>query len=537
MHGIPERELFWNLGPERFFVYPLVMLGIAFFFKGLWDHIRLWLISTGPVPRDHIAARAMTVVKYALAHRRISFGYREAYAGVMHASIFIGFMTLLFVTTVIAIEDWLHIMFHVSFLKGGVYLAYSLTGDLGGLLLLFGVGMAFYRRYVMQADRISRPSPTNDDGRALAILAFLAVNGFVIEGIRMLLTEFHEQPGWLMWSPVGYAVASFLNTFAMSDEAYRVLHRAAWVTHLVTVALFIGYLPYSKFAHIFLSSAAMFFRDPVRNTQAKGALVPIENIEAAESYGVGKIEEFRFDQLVSFDGCTNCGRCQDNCPAYLSGKPLSPRKLIQDLRRNLLDVGPIIAAGGTAPEDKPLIGGVISEDVLWSCVTCRACMEACPVLIEHIPSIVDMRRNIVMMGAGEIPDSAQAALVNMERRGHPWRGSQHVRGDWMEKVPNVPEFTNGDEVEYLFWVGCTGALEDRAQRVTLSTIQVLQAAGVNFGVLGPEESCTGDPARRMGNEYLFQTMAQQTIEILQSHNTKKIITNCPPCFNTFKNEY
>lgn len=540
MHSVAEREILWNLGPERFFVYPLLFLAMAYTLKGFWDHARLWLIGKGPIPTDNLAARANTVLQYALGHRRIAFGYREAYAGLMHTSIFVGFMTLVLVTTIIAIEDWLWIMFQFSFLRGPIYLGYSLIGDLGGLLLLFGVGLAFYRRYVQHSDRVSRPSPTDDDGRALAVLAFLAVNGFVIEGIRILMTELADHRAWAMWSPVGMAFASFFGLFGLGDDALSVLHRISWTTHLITVALFIAMIPNTKFAHIVLSSASMFFRDPVRNTQAKGALVPIENIEQQMEegvLGVTKLTEFRFDQLVQFDGCTNCGRCQDNCPAYLSGKPLSPRKLIQDLRRNLLDVGPIVADGGEIPEEKKLIGVTIQEDTLWSCVTCRACMENCPVLIEHIPAIVDMRRSIVMMGEGEMPETAQAALVNMERRGHPWRGSQHVRGDWMEKAGDVQEFTDGNEIEYLFWVGCTGALEDRAQKVTLATIQVLQAAGVNFGVLGPEETCTGDPARRMGNEYLFQTMAQMTIEILQSRNTKKIITNCPHCFNTFKNEY
>ncbi|MBI4499413.1 MAG: (Fe-S)-binding protein, partial [Chloroflexi bacterium] len=533
---MPEREILWNLGPERFFVYPVVFLALAFVIKGLYDHYRLWRIGQGPVPLDHLGQRLAAVVAFVVAQRRVSFG-REPYAGLMHGLIYLGFLTLVLVTTVLAVDDWLHIMFGAHFLVGPVYLGYALVGDLGGVALLAGLTLAFYRRYVQQPDRLADPSPTSDDGRALGLLAFLAVNGFAIEGVRILLTELRDHPEWALWSPVGYLFSLFFSAFAMSDEGYRILHRVFWSAHLLTVALFLATIPTTKFAHILLSTANVFFRDPIRNTYAKGALVPIEDIEQQEVLGATKLTDFTFSQLVGFDGCTNCGRCQDNCPAYLSGKPLSPRKLVQDLRRHLLTDGRAVAAGGALPEDKPLIRGVIEEDTVWACVTCRACMEACPVLIEHIPAIVDLRRSLVMM-AGSIPEMAQNALMNMERRGHPWRGTQHVRGDWMELVPGgVPEFTDGDEVEYLYWVGCTGALEDRAMKVTLSVVNVLKAAGVNFGVLGPEETCTGDPARRMGNEFLFQMMAQQTIEILNSKKAKKIITNCPHCFNTMANEY
>jgi Fe-S oxidoreductase len=253
-------------------------------------------------------------------------------------------------------------------------------------------------------------------------------------------------------------------------------------------------------------------------------------------FGAAKLSDFTWKQLLDLDACTRCGRCQDNCPAWLSGKPLSPKFVILDLQAHMNATAKAVLAGAEAPYGNgAMIGGVITEDVLWSCTTCGACEEHCPVSIEHIGTIVDMRRNLVLE-QGSLPDTAEAALRSLEQRGHPWRGTQETRTSWTEGL-EVPTIADNPEAEYLFWVGCTGALVDRNIQVTKALAKILLQAGVSFAILGEEETCTGDPARRLGNEYLFQMLAQQNIETLKNHQVRKIVTHCPHCFNTLRNEY
>jgi Fe-S oxidoreductase len=272
-------------------------------------------------------------------------------------------------------------------------------------------------------------------------------------------------------------------------------------------------------------------------------LTPIK-IEEAETFGVSKIEDFTWKQLLDLDACTDCGRCQDRCPAYLTGKPLSPRKVIQDLKTQLLDRSSALLAAKAAaktatPTDgggiKALIGEVILEDELWACTTCRACQEICPVFIEHIDKIVDMRRSLVLEQA-KLPETGEAALRCIETRGHSCRGTTLTRTDWTIGL-DIKLLSEDSNVDLIYYVGCAAALEDRSMKVAVAVGKVLKAAGLNFAILGPEETCCGEPARRLGNEYLFQMQAMKNIEIFKKYNVKRIVTTCPHCFNTFKNEY
>ncbi|MEC7787821.1 MAG: (Fe-S)-binding protein, partial [Chloroflexota bacterium] len=267
----------------------------------------------------------------------------------------------------------------------------------------------------------------------------------------------------------------------------------------------------------------------------------IKDIEEQEVFGVGHVQDFTWKQLFELDACVRCGRCTEVCPANISGQPLSPMHLIQDLKGHLADVGPDIqmhrhATGDAGREVSPIamVGDVIKDETLWACRTCGACVQECPVLIEHVPTIVDMRRFLVMNEA-RLPANAQAALENIEMRGHPWRGTALERTTWMEGLGEVTIFDGTQD--YLYWVGCSGSLVERNLPITQSVFKLLRESGASFGVMGQEETCNGDPARRLGNEYLFQILAQQLIETFNSKNVQKVITNCPHCFNTFKNEY
>jgi Fe-S oxidoreductase len=406
-------------------------------------------------------------------------------------------------------------------------------------LCFVGVAGLTYRRYVVQ--------PTGLDNRRedlIILLWFLAVlgSGFIVEGARIGGTELGPHPDWALWSPIGALIAVVFSGLGVGEGQFLFWHRLWWWTHMIITFGFLTYIGYSKLSHLVFSPLNIL----LHKSRPRGALAPIVNLDKALEgdeeamanvrFGAAKLSDFTWKQLLDLDACTRCGRCQDNCPAWLSGKPLSPKFVILDLQAHMNATAKAVLAGAEAPYGNgAMIGGVITEDVLWSCTTCGACEEHCPVSIEHIGTIVDMRRNLVLE-QGSLPDTAEAALRSLEQRGHPWRGTQETRTSWTEGL-EVPTIADNPEAEYLFWVGCTGALVDRTIQVTKALAKILLQAGVSFAILGEEETCTGDPARRLGNEYLFQMLAQQNIETLHSHQVRKIVTHCPHCFNTLRNEY
>ena len=272
-----------------------------------------------------------------------------------------------------------------------------------------------------------------------------------------------------------------------------------------------------------------------RKLEPRGTLPTPTDLETAEVFGASRIQDFTWKELLDGYSCAVCGRCSDICPANITGKVLSPMHIVENMKEHVLEHGPGVVGGEDEQESKPLIGNWVSEEALWDCVTCGACIQECPVGVEHIDSIVDMRRFMVMEQAS-MPDTAMNALLSMEQRGHPWRGTTYARTDWADGL-DVPTLAQRPDAEILFWVGCTAALEQRSQNVARSMASVLKRAGVDFAILGNEETCTGDPARRMGNEYLYQILAQQNIKTMNTYNVKKIVTICPHCFNTIRNEY
>ena len=330
-------------------------------------------------------------------------------------------------------------------------------------------------------------------------------------------------------APVGGAIANIFT--GVNAEAAGVLQAFFWWAHLAIILGFAIYIPLSK--HMHLVGAPINFY--TRSLEARGALPTPTDLETAEVFGAHRVQDFTQRQLLDGYACAVCGRCTDVCPANISGKILSPMHIVENLKEHTLETAPGVIAGEDPQEEKPLIGRWIQEEALWDCLTCGACVEECPVGVEHISTIVDMRRYLVMEQA-EMPETAMNALLSMEQRGHPWRGTTFTRTDWAEGL-DIPLLADHPRAEVLFWVGCTAALEQRSQSVARSMASVLKRAGVDFAILGMEEGCTGDPARRMGNEYLYQIMAQQNIDTLNGYDVKKVVTICPHCFNTIKNEY
>ncbi len=310
------------------------------------------------------------------------------------------------------------------------------------------------------------------------------------------------------------------------------LHSLLWRIHFFIVLALIAAIPYTKFLHLITSSINIF----LRKYGPPGVISKIADFETAETFGVAAIEEFTRTQLFQLDACTRCGRCQDNCPAHLSEKPLSPKKLLQDLKAHMEEkLGGNPPAAQDGAEAKPLVGGVIETDTIWACTTCLACHAQCPVFETTVDKTIEMRRNLVLMESN-FPQEVQAVFRNMENNSNPWGVGAHTRGDWAKEF-GVKLASSGEPFEYLLYVGCAGAFDDRYKKVAIAVTKILQAAGIDFAILGAEEGCCGDSARRIGNEYLYETLVQNNLAALQGYNVKKIITMCPHCLNALKNEY
>ena len=521
---MPSREVFWNI-QYSYLMYIAAAIALAFLVHSIYRRYKLWRLGR-PEDRfgnmgERIRAFIRTVVVDVLAHRRF---LRDPYPGVMHFMLFWGFVILLLAAAVDAVTHYANLH-----LVGAPYLWFSLITDIGGLLALVGIIMAAYRRYILKPERLNT---VFDDGIGLALIAAILITGYMVEGLRQAATELTPHPDWAIWSPGGFVLAK---AFAgMSQDSLLFWHRFLWWFHaaLALGTFFYIALVFSKLQHVFVSPLNIFFRSlgPI------GVLTPID-IEEAEAgrLGAGEIKDFTWKQLLDLDACTDCGRCQDACPAWATGKPLSPRKLVQDLKVHMLE-----AANNRADQSDDaltLVGEAPNEDEIWACTTCGACQEVCPVYVEHIVKIIDLRRNLVL-AQNRMPETAQLMLRNMQSRGHPWAGIQslRLRGDWTNGL-ELKILAEGDSARTLLWVGCTGALVERNVAATISMVRVLKAAGVDFAVLGEAEACCGDPARRAGYEFQFQIMAEENIELLKSYGIEEIITTCPHCYHTLKHEY
>ena len=535
---------FWNIGyPLGAVVYLTGVVSAGAIAWALWRRSLYWRLGK-PNPdfgswRTRIWTAARTLLVDSAGHRR--FVRHEGYPGAMHFLIFWGIAILFIATTVDAVEfnAERYLGWHVPTSRIAVQL--ELVWDVGGVMLMAGVGLAAWRRYVVRPARLNTML---ENGILLAFLMASALSGFVLQSLRMAATELEPasalySPASAYWSPFSYVIALGIRGAGMSVYAMEVSHFALWWAHAALMSATFVYAAwrFGPLMHIFVSPLNLALRSSV--TRPKGALRPMGNLDELETFGAREVTDLTSKQLLDFDACTNCGRCQDQCPAWRSGKPLSPRKLVQDARAYMESRAPVLLAQGVdaapPPPEADLVHGAVTTDVLWSCTTCRACMEACPAFVEHVDSIVDMRR-FLMMEEADAPEGAMSALTSMEQRGHPWRGTQASRTDWMEGAGAVT-LAEDAEHEVLLWIGCASALDGRGQQVARAMASVLRMAGVRYRVLGDEETCTGDPARRMGNEYLFQTMAERNIETLRGYGARRIVTLCPHCFNTMRNEY
>jgi Fe-S oxidoreductase/nitrate reductase gamma subunit len=537
------RELYWNIVGGTL-IYLFFAVAVGFLGYAVYRRYRLWRLGGGEARFDRIPERLTGLLIEVFGQRR---QLRQLYPGLMHTFIFYGFMAQVVATSLVGIEDWAG----THFLQGATYRWFSLLSDSFGLLAIVGLCMALGRRVVMRPKHVVS---SMDDGIALGLLLMLFVQGFATEGLRIAATELPQNPDLARWSPGGYMVALLVHD--VSEETLRTVHRGSWWLHAVTAFVFIGYFSSGKFNHILYGLLNIFFRNLDRGF--KLSYPDIEAMLAAEEaegdadepvLGTNTIQQYSWKSLLDLDACVNCGRCEAVCPALLGGSKLNPRTLIQSMCEHLSEVGPALVAaqaGHAAAreiEHAPLFGDAtegplrpaVLEEELWGCRTCGACQQECPMYIEHIPKMVDMRRYLVMTES-KMSEEARLFLKNMDDRMHPFAGAAREREEWFQDF-DIKVYGRGDTAEYCFWVGCAGAMIDRNIQVTRAFVKVLQAAGVDFAVLGAEESCTGDPARRAGGELTYQLCAKTNIELFNEYKIQKIITTCPHCFNTLASEY
>lgn len=496
-----SRELFWGieLGWVTYLIGALVIaiLGYLFYFKVVrWRHGQEEHTSI------HWKSQSLQLISNMLSQRLLD---DQRAWGITHIFVVYGFIILFLGTCTLMIDS------HIGhFLFGNIFVIFKIILNTAGLLAIIGIFLLFLRRYVFKT------SNGEDNIKTLLslVLPFLVlVTGFLVEGSRIAINA-GANYGWPFWAFPVYPIVKLLQP--LGQDAATTAHALSWWTHMFISFLTITALAWTKLSHIALVPLNLF-------NQALQAPGRLRKIELSEDYfGTENLSGFTRTQLISIDACVSAGRCEINCPAFNSGKPLSPRTIMEKMQK-------------ISDSKAPLVGDVISEEELWACTTCGACQQKCPVLSNPVEKIIDLRRYQVM-GLGNMPQTWQGALMSLQRRGHPWNAATRSRLDWAKGM-DVPLAAEKKQFDVLFWVGCTGALVDRNIKVSQAMVKLLQYSGVDFAILGTEESCTGHMARRAGDEYLYQEMAEKNCSVLKQYTFNTVITACPHCYHTLKNEY
>jgi Fe-S oxidoreductase len=467
-----------------------------------------------------VPARIRSEATVVLGQRKL---FQRLVPGLVHAFIFWGFLVL-FPTIVMALLGAVQKGWTLPWLGHQGW--FALLADVFCVLVLVGVGSAFWIR------KVQRPERFKGSHKGEADLILLWIAGIVLTLLGWHATRIalglNEYPAG--WSPVSDGLSDAFG----GGSATEALERGFVWAHLLLVLGFLAYLPHSKHLHIMTAAVNVWFG----RTRSRGRLEPLDftvEDESAMRFGSATVADMTWKQMIDTMSCTECGRCQDVCPAYATGKELSPKLLIMGLRDQLFAEGPKVLAD-EAFQPSPLVPNAVSDDVVWDCVTCGACVRECPVAIEHVDHIVDLRRHLVMVES-RFPAEGGTMLRDVERSQNPWGKPQAERADWADGL-DVRVLQPGETPpEVLYWVGCAASFDERARVTARSTAQLLQAAGVDFAILGPRECCTGDPARRMGNEYTYQSYAEQNVKTMNEAGVTKIVASCPHCFNTLANEY
>jgi Fe-S oxidoreductase len=545
----------------------LLIVALTVFVRTMIPKIQL-LMALGPTDRaNHLKERLMNMVFLAIGQKRLVGRETERSSGIMHALIFWGFCVLL-IRSLNLYGQGFQEGFHLPFFGGDYLLGYLYVAvkDIMEGIVLVMILYAIFRRAVLKPKRMHN---TTEAYLVLGMIGVLMVSDLLLDGARYNLVELYNNPGKIdyfnnpvygsefLWTPVSVGAAALISGFSAETNA-TLLMIMFWV-HICTQLIFLNVLPLGKHFHVITALPNVFLKS-LGYPHEKAKVLDLED-EAAwadETLGLNHISQLNWKQGLDLYTCTECGRCKDVCPTYTTNKPLNLYDFNDTLKRelfenadNIIRKSRLSASIGKSTDSsytentkaeitalnskKTLIGDVIAEDTLWACTTCRACEEVCPVTIEHVPRIIAMRQAQTLMREA-YPKELNPALKGLERNGNPWGIGYDKRADWAQGL-DIKTMADDPNVEYLYWVGCAGSFDDRYKKVSTSVAKILQKAGVSFAILGVEEKCTGDFARKVGNEMLFQMMAGENIETLNSYNVKKIITACPHCLNTLKHDY
>ncbi len=536
------REIFRNFPTWMQITFYIVSLStVAFFLFGFWQRYKKYKRGRDAGRFNNLLGRFFKALATMTTNATVF--KRDAYAGVAHWMIFWGFVVLFIGTCIVALDhDFLELVFGYRLLKGTFYLWFSLTLDIFGVLFIIGLLLMMFRRSSkppqlnynrpdMKPDQYNRSGYKKDDKTFLWLLLIIAITGFLLEGLRIAGDGF---PSFEVWSPVGYGIAHLVDSLPANT-----LHPYVWWFHGIIVLIFIAYIPYSKAMHMLVDYANLMFKDDMVSKK----LPRVSEEKMKEGMGYLKIEDFTWKELMDFDSCTKCGRCHVACPANASGAPLSPRDLILDMR-TFVDstTGTSEWFRQTFPNGSKsngkkiaIAGDIIKPETLWACTTCMACVEACPVGIEHLTSIVQLRRSLVE--DGNMEDSLQDTLMNIGDYGNSFGQSERMRAKWTKGLDFKIKDARKEEVEYLWFVGDFASYDAGVQNMTRKVAGLFNQMGLDFGILYDGEKNSGNDVRRIGEEGLFEMLAEDNIATFEDAKFKEIVTTDPHSFNTIKNEY
>jgi Fe-S oxidoreductase len=519
---VPATAQWYGFIPGWLIYDAVIVVALVVFVRRAYFLFRLITLGKPTVRWDEVGERLTGVLAHVLGQGRLLTEFR---AGLMHGAIFWGFLILTLGTIEFFGKGFTE-SFFLPLMSGQPY--FLVIQDFFSIAVMLAVSYAAFRRLVTKPKRLTLSA----EGLVILLLIFgLMVSDLLADGARMTLAPGTHDA----WAFAGNALAPLYAGLASSRV--QSLYNLFWWIHCGILLGFLDWILYSKHLHVVAAPFNVFFRP----LNPKGEFRSMD-LEASETFGVSQITEFTWKDLFDLYNCTECGRCTAGCPANASGKELDPKLLILDLQEHLLSAGPRLLATGrgnggaeAAAPTSSMVGELIHDNVLWGCTTCLHCVSACPVFIEHVPKIIDMRRHLVL-NESRFPAELKPTFRNLENNGNPWQLSASTRADWAKDL-GVKLMSDVRSAEYLYWVGCYGSFDERNKKVARAMVKILQAAKVDFAILGNEEQCTGEPARRVGHEYLFQTLAQGNIETLKRYRFQKIVTACPHCFNTIRNEY
>jgi Fe-S oxidoreductase/nitrate reductase gamma subunit len=523
------RPLMWNIS-HVWAMYGLFVIALAIFAYGMYQRVKFWREGTGNSERlADWGKRLKVLLREVLLQKQVR---NSGFPAILHCLVFYSFIVLVITTLVVMIQyDAGHLLgLEINLFKGFVYVFFSVASELAGILVLVGIAMAAYRRYLRKPETLPN---TIEDGLVLLLLACMVITGYLVEGLRIAFNG----DEWKMLSPVGAEVAGLFA--GISPETGKSIHAALWWIHTVLAMSWIALIPYTKFVHMLSLPTNVFFSKlkPRGELQRPDIEKLMESSDDAElKIGIQKAEELSWKQRMDLDTCVSCGRCDEVCPAYMADKEyFSPRQLIARLKASLDE----IAAGKNgegkdAAKALDVIGKAFDEEFIWHCRTCGACMEVCPALIDHVDTLMELRRNEVLI-QGRIPEEAGRAMRLYETNGNPF-APQSERTDWINQM-GVRVVGPGEKVDVLYWIGCCVTFDPQKHKIAEDVCALLKKCGVDYGVLGEDEKCCGDPARLMGQEMLFQQTAKEQVELIKQREFKVLLTGCPHCYNVLKHEY